>query len=57
MIRKLGRAKKGNPFIRCLTLRKIGLEDGETSDVGEEVDIAKNFAEKLQDAGVVKVKL
>lgn len=53
IIRQLG----DGDFIRCVTLKRIGLNDGETSDVKEELDVSKAIAAKLQDAGALKVKL
>ncbi len=53
IIRKIG-AKN---YIRCETKRKVGLNDGETSDMNETIDVEKSIAERLQNAGVIKVKL
>ena len=43
--------------VACITLRKIGLSDEETSGINEEVMLDREVAIKLQDAGAIKVKL
>ena len=53
IIRQLGESD----FIRCIALRKIGINNDETSDIDEDLDVQKSLAGKLQDAGALKVKL
>ena len=45
--------------VTCITKRKIGLDDPEqgTSEIGEEILLPRDIADKLQDAGAIKVKL
>ncbi len=44
-------------YIECITVRKIGLEDGSTSGVNQDVKLEKKVAIKLQEAGAIKVKI
>lgn len=47
---------KGKDYIRCVCLRKMGTDDG-MAEIGEEVDLPKTVAARLQDSGIIKVKL
>ena len=53
------RGINGPDRIRVIAKRKIGLDDPEicTCDIDEEIDIPRQIAERLQDNGVIKVKL
>lgn len=56
------RGMKGDDLIRVVTLARIGLgenEEGEniTTDIDETVDITREAAQRLQDAGKVKIAL
>jgi hypothetical protein len=52
-----GRGIKGKGQIVVIAVRKIGLDDGETSEAGEEISIPKDVAIRLQDNGAIKIKL
>lgn len=47
----------GEDPIRVVCIRRIGLTNNEMSEEGEELDIPKEIAIKLQDAGAIKIKL
>ena len=47
----------GDDQIRCISLRRIGLDNDEMSDIDEPIDLPKTIAGKLQDAGAIMVKL
>lgn len=51
------RGIKGDTKVICVTKRKVGLDNNVTSEVGEEIYLTKEIAEKLQDVGAIKVKL
>ncbi len=51
------RGIKGPSQIKVETIKKVGLDKEETSEVGETISIPKEIAIRLQDAGAVKVKL
>jgi len=44
-------------MVDCITVRKIGLPNGETSEENQEVSIPVEMAKKLQDVGAIKVKI
>lgn len=42
--------------VSCIALARVGLED-RTCRIGEEIELSREAAIKLQDAGAIKVKL
>lgn len=51
-----GTKKIGKGGVICICIRKIGTDDG-MAEVGEEIDLERDIAAKLQDSGAIKVKL
>ncbi len=51
------RGIKGKDQIECECLKRVGLDNNETSDIGEVISIPKEIASRLQDAQAIKVKL
>ena len=51
------RGVKGKAPVKVVARCKIGLDDGETSEVGETISLPKAVAQILQDAGKITVKL
>ena len=51
-----GTKKIGKGGVICICVRKIGTDDG-MAEVGEEIDLEREIAAKLQDSGAIKVKL
>ena len=51
------RGIEGKDQIKCVTARKVGLDDGVTSDINETISIPKSVAKKLQDSGAIKIEL
>lgn len=47
----------GDDLVRVVAVRKIGLEDNQTSDIGEPLDVPRDIARRLQEAGAVKVEI
>ena len=51
------RGVSGTDQIECITVRKIGLDNNETSDVGEKVMIPREWARHLQENGAIRVQI
>ncbi len=49
------RGIEGDDQIECVTVRKIGIDNNETSEVDETVMLPKLFAKRLQDVGAIKI--
>ncbi len=47
----------GEDCIRCISVRRIGIDNGEMSEVDEEIDIPKSIAKALQKNGAIQVSL
>ena len=54
---KVIRGITGSDRVRVVAVRKVGLEDNQTSDVGEPLDLPRDIARRLQEAGAVKVEI
>ena len=47
----------GDDYVRVQCLRRVGLGDGETSDINEVVDMPRHQAKRLQETGVIRIAL
>jgi hypothetical protein len=54
--RSVVRGISGPGQVKCISVRKIGLDDG-ISDAGEVISLPKEIASRLQDCGAIKVAL
>ncbi len=51
------RGIKGKDRVRVKAVRKIGISDTETCDIGEVLDIPREIAKKLQEVGAITIAL